>query len=79
MLKPVVIAVFVCAVILVECVFAYFLIPGTSDLEKWAKNKEGEHTAAGKHGKGGCRKAHKAGALPAEAPKPEGGKLGPSF
>lgn len=60
MLKPVVIAVFVCAVILVECVFAYFLIPGTSDLEKWAKNKEGEHTAAGEHGKEGAE-GHKAG------------------
>ena len=50
MLKPVIIAVFVSAVILVECVFAYMLIPGTSDLEKWAKDKEGAHAAAGEHG-----------------------------
>lgn len=47
MVKPILIAVFISAVILVECVFAYLLIPSTSDLEGWAKKKAGEHAAAG--------------------------------
>jgi hypothetical protein len=51
MLKPILVAVFVSSVILVECVFAYLLIPSTSDLEGWAKKKEGEHASAGEHGK----------------------------
>ena len=54
MIKTVVIAVFISAVILVECVFAYLLIPGTSDLEKWAKEKEGAHAATGEHGTEGA-------------------------
>ena len=49
MLKPILIAVFISAVILVECAVAYLLIPSTSDLEGWAKKKEGEHAAAGEH------------------------------
>ncbi|MFN0022141.1 MAG: flagellar basal body-associated FliL family protein [Pirellulaceae bacterium] len=61
MLKPILIAVFISAVILVECVFAYLLIPSTGDLESWAKKKEGEHTAAGEHGKeGGREEGHSA-------------------
>ena len=50
MLKPILVAVFVSAVILVECAFAYLLIPSTADLETWAKNKEGQHGASGEHG-----------------------------
>jgi hypothetical protein len=50
MLKPILVAVFISAVILVECAFAYLLIPSTSDLETWAKQKEGGHAAAGEHG-----------------------------
>ncbi len=51
MLKPILVAVFISSVILVECVFAYLLIPSTADLESWAKKKEGgEHAAAGEHG-----------------------------
>ena len=53
MLKPILIAVFISAVILVECAVAYLLIPSTSDLEGWAKKKEGEHAAAGEHGQKG--------------------------
>ena len=50
MLKPILVAVFISAVILVECAFAYLLIPSTSDLETWAKHKEGEPAAASEHG-----------------------------
>lgn len=49
MLKPILVAVFISAVILVECAFAYLLIPSTTDLETWAKKKEGD--AAAEHGK----------------------------
>jgi hypothetical protein len=60
MLKPILIAVFISSVILVECVFAYLLIPSTGDLESWAKKKDGEHAAAGEHGKeGGHEEGHK--------------------
>jgi len=48
MLKPILVAVFISAVILVECAFAYLLIPSTTDLETWAKKKEGDAAAAGK-------------------------------
>jgi len=50
MLKPILVAVFISAVILVECAFAYLLIPSTADLETWAQKKEGEQAAAGEHG-----------------------------
>lgn len=50
MLKPILVAVFISAVILVECAFAYLLIPSTTDLETWAKKKEGD-SAAAEHGK----------------------------
>ena len=50
MLKPILVAVFISAVILVECAFAYLLIPSTTDLETWAKKKEGDPAAA-EHGK----------------------------
>jgi hypothetical protein len=50
MLKPILVAVFISAVILVECAFAYLLIPSTTDLETWAKKKEGD-AAAAEHGK----------------------------
>lgn len=59
MLKPILIAVFISAVILVECALAYLLIPSTSDLEGWAKKKEGEHAAAGEHGKEEVAEEHK--------------------
>ena len=49
MLKPILVAVFISAVILVECAFAYLLIPSTTDLETWAKKKEGDAVAA-EHG-----------------------------
>jgi hypothetical protein len=51
MLKPILVAVFISAVILVECAFAYLLIPSTTDLETWAKKKEGDPAVAAEHGK----------------------------
>jgi hypothetical protein len=39
MIKPLLVSVFVAIVILTECMFAYFLIPSSSDLEAWAKEK----------------------------------------
>ena len=61
MLKPILVAVFISTVILMECVLAYLLIPSTADLEGWAKKKEGEHAAAGEHGhEGEHGKEHKA-------------------
>lgn len=37
MIKPILVGTFVGVVILSECLFAYFLIPSTADVEKWAK------------------------------------------
>ena len=54
MLKPILVAVFISAVILVECAFAYLLIPSTADLETWAKKKAGDHAAADEHGQEGA-------------------------
>lgn len=42
MTKTIIVAVLVAVVILTECVFAYLLIPSTSDVEAWAKAKSGE-------------------------------------
>jgi flagellar basal body-associated protein FliL len=44
MIKPILVSVFVAIVILTECMFAYFLIPSSSDVEAWAKEKA-QHTA----------------------------------
>src|SRR5688572_15360976 len=43
MTKTIIVAVLVAMVIITECVFAYLLIPSTSDVEAWAKAKAGEH------------------------------------
>ena len=51
MLKPILIAVFISTIILVECVFAYFLIPSTKDLEGWAKKKDASHSTTKDGGK----------------------------
>lgn len=53
MLKPILIAVIVSAVILTECVLAYCLIPSTADLETWAKTKGDDHKTAKDHGEAG--------------------------
>lgn len=58
MLKSILVAVFVSVVILLECGFAYLLIPSTADLEAWAKTKEGEHAPASEHGHEG-KEEHK--------------------
>jgi flagellar basal body-associated protein FliL len=62
MVKPVLVGAFVGVVILSECLFAYFLIPSTGDVEKWANQKASSHNgrpndaahdaAAGKPGHG---------------------------
>ena len=64
MLKPIIAAVVIGTVILTECLVAYFVIPSTADLEKWAAAKaagggqeahgeaakEGEHGGQAEHG-----------------------------
>ncbi|MCU0877190.1 MAG: flagellar basal body-associated FliL family protein [Pirellulaceae bacterium] len=46
MIKPLLVSVFVAIVILTECMFAYFLIPSSSDVEAWAKEKAQHATTA---------------------------------
>ena len=63
MVKPILVSVFVGVVILTECLFAYFLIPSTTDVEKWASQKGGGHTAGSSggqddHGSKGAGHAH---------------------
>ena len=43
MVKPILVCTFVALVILTECLFAWFLIPSTADVETWAKEKATEH------------------------------------
>jgi flagellar FliL protein len=51
MAKPILVCTFVALVILTECLFAWFLIPSTTDVETWAKTRAGEGVpAAGGHG-----------------------------
>jgi Flagellar basal body-associated protein FliL len=49
MIKPLLVGTFVAIVVLSECLFAYFLIPSTADVEKWAKEKSAGHTASAGH------------------------------
>jgi flagellar FliL protein len=61
MVKPILVCTFVALVILTECLFAWFLIPSTSDVETWAKEKATAHAkqpasdphATDAHGHGG--------------------------
>lgn len=55
MVKPILVCTFVALVILTECLFAWFLIPSTSDLEAWAKAKAAEGQT---HGKAAPADAH---------------------
>jgi flagellar FliL protein len=55
MIKPLLVATFVAVVVLTECLFAYFLIPSTADVEKWAKEKA---TAAKSSGQAGHDAEH---------------------
>jgi flagellar FliL protein len=48
MVKPILVATFVALVVLSECLFAYFLIPSTADVQEWAKTKSGGHAASHK-------------------------------
>jgi len=58
MVKPLLVCTFVALVILTECLFAWFLIPSTTDVEAWAKSQAAApaghaadaHGAAGGHG-----------------------------
>ena len=43
MMKPLLVGTFVAVVVLTECLFAYFLIPSTADVEKWAQDKSSGH------------------------------------
>jgi flagellar FliL protein len=43
MIKPLLVGTFVAIVVLSECLFAYFLIPSTADVEKWAREKSAGH------------------------------------
>jgi len=43
MIKPLLVGTFVAIVVLTECLFAYFVIPSTADVEKWAKEKSVGH------------------------------------
>jgi flagellar FliL protein len=46
MVKPILVCTFVALVILTECLFAWFLIPSTSEVETWAKAKAAGHAGA---------------------------------
>ncbi len=51
MVKPIVVCTFVALVILTECLFAWFLIPSTTQVEAWAKTKAaGGHDQHAAHG-----------------------------
>jgi hypothetical protein len=50
MFKPIVVAVLVAVVILVECLFAWLLIPSRSDLESWAVARSAKDAAAAQAG-----------------------------
>jgi hypothetical protein len=52
-MKPILVGTFVALVILSECLFAYFLIPSTAELEKWASDKAAASTKAASHGEHG--------------------------
>jgi flagellar FliL protein len=47
MVKTIIVAVIVAAVILTECMFAFVLIPSRSDLEKWSAEKAAKEAASG--------------------------------
>ena len=47
MVKTIIVAVIVSVVILMECAFAYVLIPSRTDLEKWSATKVAKDAAAG--------------------------------
>src|SRR5688572_27415322 len=60
-MKPILVGTFVALVILSECLFAYFLIPSTAEVEKWASDKAAASAKAapvGKHGHGGDAASH---------------------
>jgi flagellar FliL protein len=62
MIKPLLVGTFVAVVVLTECLFAYFLIPSTADVEKWAKEKSAAHAGkGGKSGHDGHGNAHASG------------------
>ncbi|HEX5105093.1 MAG TPA: flagellar basal body-associated FliL family protein [Pirellulaceae bacterium] len=52
MAKPILVCTFVALVILTECLFAWFLIPSTTDVQAWAKT-QAQQTAHGDSHAGG--------------------------
>ena len=58
MMKPLLVGTFVAVVVLTECLFAYFLIPSTADVEKWAQGQGRGHAGkAAAHGTWARRRA----------------------
>ena len=47
MFKPLLVGTFIAVVVLTECLFAYFLIPSTSDVEKWSRERATAHASSG--------------------------------
>jgi hypothetical protein len=64
MVKPIVVCTFVALVILTECLFAWFLIPSSTDVQVWAQTKSEQHAADSHAGADGHAAAdgHTAGA-----------------
>src|SRR5262245_13330852 len=56
MIKPLLVGTFVAVVVLTECLFAYFLIPSSADVENWAREKS--TAQAGKGGRTGKDAQH---------------------
>jgi flagellar FliL protein len=71
MTKTLLVAVLVVAVILVEAVFAYLLIPSSGDLEKWATAKAAKAAHGAEHGEGGGAAGHAQGAQHSKHPEVE--------
>jgi len=69
MAKPILVCTFVALVILTECLFAWFLIPSTSDVEAWAKARASEGAVgAGGHAASHGEDEHGHGHAPAHGP-----------
>jgi flagellar FliL protein len=58
MVKPILVCTFVALVILTECLFAWLLIPSTSDLENWAQAKAGQAAGHGEAPPAGGHDVH---------------------
>jgi len=68
MAKPILVCTFVALVILTECLFAWFLIPSTTDVQAWAKTRAQQTAHADPHAGGaeGTKAGESAAGGPAE-------------